>query len=126
MRNPSCKEDSPSLGKWGIKNPRDALDCMRCGAGLPLYRHYLTYLCDACLDLEPNRNACVDAGRIVNLAVKLGYLPRISSCVCVDCGAPARAYDHRDYNKPLDVEPVCSRCNHRRGPAIPRRREVKP
>jgi hypothetical protein len=37
---------------------------------------------------------------------------------CVDCGAQARDYDHRDYNKPLEVDPVCRRCNLRRGPAI--------
>jgi hypothetical protein len=37
---------------------------------------------------------------------------------CVDCGAQARDYDHRDYNKPLEVNPVCRRCNLRRGPAI--------
>lgn len=49
-----------------------------------------------------------------------GDLPRLTGEIpCVDCGAPARDYDHRDYNRPLDVEPVCRRCNMRRGPAIP-------
>ena len=37
----------------------------------------------------------------------------------MDCGAPARHYDHRDYNKPLEIEPVCVRCNLLRGHAIP-------
>lgn len=27
-------------------------------------------------------------------------------------------YDHRDYTKPLSVEPVCRSCNKLRGPAI--------
>jgi hypothetical protein len=36
---------------------------------------------------------------------------------CVDCGAPATDYDHRNYDKPLDVDPVCHKCNCRRGPA---------
>jgi hypothetical protein len=27
-------------------------------------------------------------------------------------------YDHRDYNQPLQVEPVCSPCNISRGPAL--------
>lgn len=40
------------------------------------------------------------------------------SVVCVDCGRPAAAYDHRDYSRPLDVEPVCKRCNILRGMAI--------
>ena len=26
-------------------------------------------------------------------------------------------YDHRDYSKPLEVDPVCRRCNQMRGPA---------
>ena len=42
-----------------------------------------------------------------------------ASCYkCVDCGANATDYDHRDYNKPLDVEPVCRSCNIRRGNAV--------
>lgn len=40
---------------------------------------------------------------------------------CVDCGNGATEYEHRDYNKPLAVEPVCRTCNHRRGSAIPKR-----
>lgn len=36
---------------------------------------------------------------------------------CVDCGGIAVAYDHRDYDKPLEVDPVCKRCNILRGPA---------
>ena len=55
----------------------------------------------------------------VTKAVKSGDLPHISTHSCVDCGNPAKAYDHRDYNKPLEVEPVCVRCNCRRGKAIP-------
>jgi hypothetical protein len=34
---------------------------------------------------------------------------------CVDCGAEALCYDHRDYTKPLDVVPVCRSCNVKRG-----------
>lgn len=37
---------------------------------------------------------------------------------CADCGGQATCYDHRDYRKPLDVTPVCSRCNIRRGSAV--------
>ena len=61
------------------------------------------------------------AGLAVHKAKDRGELPHLmcGDIPCVDCGAPARDYDHRDYNKPLDVEPVCRRCNILRGPAIP-------
>ncbi len=55
---------------------------------------------------------------MVGKAVREGLLPRARDCKCVDCANPAHHYDHRDYNKPLDVESVCSRCNQRRGPAV--------
>ena len=38
--------------------------------------------------------------------------------LCVDCGRPATCYDHRYYSMPLEVDPVCSRCNTNRGPAL--------
>ena len=56
------------------------------------------------------------AHRLVAEAVKDGHLPRLDGGIpCKDCGRPAAAYDHRDYDKPLDVEPVCNPCNLRRG-----------
>jgi hypothetical protein len=52
-------------------------------------------------------------------ATQEGRLARLDgSIACVDCGLPARGYDHRDYSKPLAVEPVCRGCNRKRGPAI--------
>jgi hypothetical protein len=53
----------------------------------------------------------------VAAAVHRGKLPPAKECVCVDCGKQARDYDHRDYSKPLEVEPVCHPCNLKRGPA---------
>ena len=51
-------------------------------------------------------------------AVRKGLLPRITETTrCVDCGGRAKEYEHRDYGKPLDVQPVCRSCNHKRGPA---------
>ena len=41
-----------------------------------------------------------------------------SACKCADCDRVACDYDHRDYSRPLDVEPVCRSCNSRRGPAL--------
>ncbi len=57
--------------------------------------------------------------QFVSMAVKHGYIPKPSTLTCLDCGQPAQVYDHRDYNKPLDVEPVCHACNVKRGPALP-------
>ena len=57
--------------------------------------------------------------RFVDSAIKYGYLPKPSTLLCLDCGSPAQVYDHRDYNRPLDVEPVCHACNVKRGPAVP-------
>ena len=56
----------------------------------------------------------------VQAAVKKGFLPDLKSSeyACMDCGAPALEYDHRDYGRPFDVEPVCRSCNKRRGTAI--------
>lgn len=65
------------------------------------------------------------AGSETKAAVRDGRLPHPSTMVCVDCDGPAIEYEHRDYNKPLEVEPVCRRCNLLRGPAVPRRGGVE-
>lgn len=59
------------------------------------------------------------AVRLVNQAKKDGLLPDLSTgeYACVDCGLPAFYYEHRDYTRPLDVEPVCPKCNSKRGPS---------
>lgn len=56
---------------------------------------------------------------LVSVAKVGGVLPYLNGKIkCVDCGRPARIYDHRDYSKPLDVEAVCDQCNGRRGPGL--------
>lgn len=53
-------------------------------------------------------------------AKKAGLLPILDGSIkCSDCDKPAAQYDHRDYSRPLVVEPVCVSCNQRRGPAKP-------
>ena len=52
----------------------------------------------------------------VRQAIKRGELPPINALTCVDCGAPAKHYDHRNYDIPLDVVPTCHSCNLKRGP----------
>ena len=64
----------------------------------------------------------VYAGNEVRAAIANGELPPIASQKCKDCGGLAYCYDHRDYSKPLKVDPVCRRCNWNRGPAKPMRR----
>jgi hypothetical protein len=59
------------------------------------------------------------AHRAVYLAVQRGDLPRLDGTIkCTDCPNKARHYDHRDYTKPLDVQPVCVSCNRLRGTAL--------
>lgn len=54
----------------------------------------------------------------VYIAVRARRLVPPFWCACVDCGAVAEVYDHRDYSKPLDVQPVCRSCNLKRGPGL--------
>lgn len=60
------------------------------------------------------------AHAMVNAAVRKGILPDLNrgEYACVDCGAVAFIYEHRDYSRPLEVEPTCKSCNKRRGTAI--------
>lgn len=63
------------------------------------------------------------ASVIVSNAVKRGDLPNLKTedIACVKCGMRrAVNYHHKDYNKPLDVIPVCHRCNRTLGPAKPK------
>jgi len=59
------------------------------------------------------------AAAAVKAAVKFGVLPQLADgeYACVDCGGIATQYDHRDYARALDVEPVCRSCNNHRGTA---------
>ena len=58
-------------------------------------------------------------------AIVIGHILPASQYSCVDCGKKACCYDHRDYEKPLDVAPVCKSCNTRRGCAINASSEMK-
>jgi hypothetical protein len=77
----------------------------------------------------PNRMACVDcqdeverqkssAHQRLYYRIKKGLIALPSDFACVDCGEPASRYDHRRYDEPYNVEPVCCSCNGKRGPAI--------
>jgi len=60
------------------------------------------------------------AQAVVSNLIKSGDLAHPKTCFCADCGKPAVEYEHRDYNFPERVEPICRACNLRRGPALPR------
>lgn len=68
---------------------------------------------------SPRDLLVVRAHKQVRMAIAAGVLIPIAQCICVDCGATAECYEHRDYNKPLVVDPVCKGCNIRRGPGLP-------
>jgi hypothetical protein len=76
-------------------------------------------VCFGCLDKTYTINGGRAAAAKVNQAIMKNLLAPATDFKCVDCGVPATCYDHRDYNKPLEVQPVCSRCNTLRGSAIP-------
>lgn len=57
----------------------------------------------------------LQARSILTAAVKKGLLPHLKRNVlkCFYCPSRAVEYDHRDYTKPLEVNPVCKSCNRR-------------
>jgi len=61
------------------------------------------------------------AANAVQRAVLKGDLTDLKSTYvkCSDCVARATVYNHKDYNKPLEAEPVCGDCNIRRGSNAP-------
>ena len=67
----------------------------------------------------------IKASQMVKYAVDNGFLPKVNTLTCVDCGKPATEYDHRNYDYPLGVEATCRKCNSRRGSAAGTHDEVK-
>lgn len=83
--------------------------CLTCVFTLPKYERQMKQV------MSGQREAV----RAVAAAIYSGALPKPADKECVDCGSQAHEYDHRDYNAPLDVEPVCRSCNRQRGHALP-------
>lgn len=50
--------------------------------------------------------------------VRSNKIQKASSKKCIDCGIVANCYDHRDYLKTFEIEPVCWSCNKKRGPGL--------
>lgn len=68
---------------------------------------------------QEKRPLMLRAHRAVKAAIERRELLAAGLHSCADCGRGATEYDHRDYTKPLEVEPVCHPCNIRRGPGYP-------
>lgn len=69
---------------------------------------------------QKERPLAVLAIKLVNFEIRCGrMLSAVKSGKCWDCGRMASCWDHRDYTKPLEVEPLCRSCNRRRGPGAP-------
>jgi len=94
-----------------------ALSCIACGTSIK-NRDRLATKCFPCLHAWGKNSGARDAYKAVSKEIKAGRLADPKTLTCADCGKAARDYDHRDYNKPLEVEPVCRSCNKLRGPAI--------
>lgn len=100
------------------------MNCVRCGEQ---NRNYMSPIkkefCRGCLGDLRNEKAKLRGGAkaayLVNRAIVKGQIAKLDGTIaCVDCGAVAVDYDHRNYNVPLQVDPVCRRCNLKRGPAL--------
>jgi len=89
--------------------------CWQCGSSAYGYSTRSRFS-NPCRLQRWNENGTAHAQTEVAKAIKRGELKRPAEQSCVDCGKAAEQYDHRDYSKPLDVEPVCRTCNARRGP----------
>lgn len=92
------------------------VSCLGCGNAAHRRPQSHSGFCIDCL----NKHRCEAWVAIIAVrkAVRAGMLPKASTLACVDCGKPARDYDHRDYTKPLEVVPVCRSCNQKRGRAF--------
>jgi hypothetical protein len=87
--------------------------CIDCGN--PHERHPRSWRCWSCqAGAQAARQKAVAA---VKKAIKAFILPPPDTVLCIDCEMPACEYEHRDYRKPMDVNPICRKCNIRRGPA---------
>lgn len=92
--------------------------CSRCGNEMP--GRWKRHCCSDCNQARVKllRGLRAPAHSAVAKAIEQGLLAKLDGSIpCKDCGVPAVVYDHREYSKPLEVDPVCKSCNLLRGPA---------
>lgn len=102
-------------------DPKPGEACKVCGS---ISRDFRQRACVNCAvlgkvyrSIGTGRDAAI---RLVKDEIKAGRLIPPKALTCVDCGNPAQVYEHRDYNRPLDVVAACRSCNAKRGPAKPK------
>ena len=87
-------------------------DCLICKK--PFCRNPLAKYCIKCTKIRDKKKGF--AHNKVAKAIRDGILKKLDGSIkCVDCGDIAKCYDHRDYARPLDVDPVCWSCDKQRG-----------
>jgi hypothetical protein len=91
--------------------------CECCGTADISQRHPRARYCLPCRNGGLVAFMPSKARNIVSTLVRAGLLTKPAELACTDCGCPATCYDHRDYLKPTEVEPVCNECNAIRGSA---------
>ena len=88
---------------WKTKGPHF---CKSCGR-----EHHYTFstYCRPCTTARWDVEQAFKkpAAAAVARAKRLKQIPPASALTCVDCGKPARGYDHRYYSKPLEVRWLC-------------------
>lgn len=87
--------------------------CMEEFEGYFVGRHWY---CSKCRRLVVEAKAA--ASSWVSMAIRFGVLMPASMFRCDDCAEWATGWEHRDYSKPLEVDPTCGSCNLLRGPAV--------
>jgi hypothetical protein len=89
--------------------------CMRCNSQST--RHTQAQdVCESCQKEHLKEGS--KASAILNNYIKKHAFSKATEKLCVDCGCRAHVHDHRDYTKPLEVDPVCFSCNSIRGMAL--------
>lgn len=88
--------------------------CIACGFNLGVRDTKRSLFCFTCAR-QANKASHL-ASSLVKKAIRRGELKPPRSLKCVDCKSRADVYDHRSYERPLEIEPVCFGCNVRRGP----------
>jgi hypothetical protein len=119
--------DRRRTGEFWRRKVGNQFVCVTCAAPVSISNVVRNFVgprhCDECGRLHRYAKDVLSgrtmAARAIQHARADGRLTPLAGCACVDCGAPAVQYDHRDYNEPLKVEPVCRSCNVIRGPALP-------
>lgn len=123
----------PRARAFALPDWTDFRMCGRCCAVLRRAYGCRPRFCSECVEWKRRATAWLGrqakpligkAHSKVASAILRGQLPEPSTLECVDCGVQAQCYDHRDYTKPLAVQPVCHSCNSLRGPGYPYNKNV--